>query len=205
MFWKKREDEEGNLEDESYRSDGTYPRKICPLCSRSYDDDSLFCRHDGQRLSIVEMNHESERRGEKEVKCPSCENVVIPLESGFCPICKYPIVRKAKKKSKSILLITEQVYPIRISNFPYEFGRPDISRLPASERVNARHLEFILADGKIKIRDLRSLNGSKLNDTVIGNHGKSYGEFDVRNGDSLELVLDDYDRGEIRMKIKLNE
>lgn len=204
MFWKKREPDEYSVEDESYRTDEVYPGKVCPLCSRAFDDDSEFCRYDGQRLSIVEIKKLRKMKGLQETKCPYCKNTVVLTEDGFCPICRNAVIKSVSGMGKYVLLIVDGIYPIRIEKFPYQFGRMDLARLPESDAVNSKHFELSIIDGKLMIRDSRSLNGTKLNSTVIGNHGKSFGDFEVKNGDSIELCLDDADRGDVRMKVKIN-
>ncbi len=203
MFWKKKEEEEFSVDDEAYRTDENYPSKVCPLCSRSYDDDSIFCKYDGQRLSIVEAKG-PRIKGMIEIRCPYCGNTVVPRSNGICPICGNMTVKSVTGRGRSLLLLIDGVYPVRIERFPYEFGRRDVVRLPGAENVNSKHLEFSIVDGKIMVKDTRSLNGTKLNETVIGNHGKSFGDFELKTGDSLELCLDDSDRGKVRMRVKVN-
>lgn len=205
MFWKKKESDEAEIDDPSYRTYGSYPGRVCPLCSRTFDDDSLFCRYDGQRLAIVKGKKIGNRKGLNEIKCTYCHNTVVPRDDGLCPICRNVIIKSTEGHGMSLILLIDQLYPVLIDKFPYQFGRKDVSRLALSDRVNSSHLEFLIVDGKMKIRDLRSLNGTKLNETIIGNNGKSFGDFDLKNGDSLELCLDDFDRGHIRMKVRINE
>ncbi len=205
MFWKKKDTDEYEVEDEAYKTYDSYPGRVCPLCSRTYDDDSLFCRYDGQRLSIIEGGRKKNMKGLAEMKCTYCGNTVVPRDDGKCPICRNVIVKSSSGHGRSVVLLIDQLYPVVIETFPYQFGRKDVARLAESEMVNSKHLEFLVADGKLKVRDSRSLNGSRLNDTVIGNHGKSFGDFDIKSGDSIELCLDDSDRGEIRMKVKIND
>lgn len=204
MFWKKKDSDEYEVEDERYKTYEGYPGRVCPLCSRTFDDDSLFCRYDGQRLSIIEGKKLKHMKGVNDVKCMYCNNTVVPREDGLCPICRNVIVKSSSGLGKSIVLLVDQLFPVIITSFPYQFGRKDVARLAESELVNSKHLEFLVLDGKIKVRDSRSLNGTKLNDTIIGNHGRSFGDFDLKSGDSLELCLNSSDHGEIKMKVKIN-
>ncbi len=203
MFRRKKEGADDDLDDTEFRVYPDYPLKMCPLCSRSYDDGSSFCRYDGQKLAIVDVKTISGTR--KEIKCPYCENTVVPVDHGICPICRNVIVPSSSGRGMRIRLRVEGLYPIDIDEFPYRFGRKDISRLPHSEYINPYHLEFSVVDNRIMIRDHRSLNGTKLNETVIGGKNKSYGYFAVRDGDTIELGLNEDKKGLIKMKVSLYE
>lgn len=204
MFWKKKNGDDTNIDDEEYRVEKAYPAKICPLCSRSYGDDSVFCRYDGQRLTILNIEiPQSSASGE--TRCPSCGNTVVPKDDGTCPVCASVLVDVSKTRKRSVTLFIEHMYPITIEEFPYVFGRKDVARLTSSEYVNPSHLEFNFVGSKLMVKDVKSLNGSKMNDLIIGTKGKSFGEFEVKSGDTIELGLNSSNRGEVRMKVKIND
>lgn len=205
MFWKKKNGDDPNIDDEEYRIEQAYPAKICPLCSRSYSDDSVFCKYDGQRLTILNIKI-PEILEPGEMKCPKCGNTVKAREDGSCPVCGEQLVDVSKLgKKKSVTLFIDHLYPITIDQFPYVFGRKDVARLLSSEYINPSHIEFNFNGSKLMVKDVKSLNGSKVNELIIGMKGKSFGEFEVKNGDTIELGLNGSNKGEIRMRVKIND
>lgn len=177
MLWKHRE-----KTDQSEN-----PVKVCPVCLSKYSPDYVFCPRDGYRL-VLEKSMDKET-----LLCANCGAVIQNpeeecLECGFYQDFNYPVLRLFPVLSSMIT----------IWRFPYIFGRKEISRIHGAEYVNERHVKFSRTGDTIKVRDLKSLNGSRLNGHLLGSSPET-----LKSGDILELGVNGNGEGIVRLEIRI--
>ncbi|MCL4329597.1 MAG: FHA domain-containing protein [Candidatus Thermoplasmatota archaeon] len=174
--------------------------KICPMCNARYDLESSYCTHDGHRLileeeKLLQTEHEN-------YKCMACGYVNTPPLHGFCVLCGEPFGNDSRREKT--FLFVEGIYPIYIDSFPLDLDRNRLARLEGSEYVNSPHVRFMKEGSEFYVKDMNSLNGTSLNGRVIGGRGRKKPEKErIFSGDTIELCLDDKDRGVIRIQFKV--
>lgn len=177
MLWKHRE-----KTDQSEN-----PVKVCPVCLSKYSADYTFCPRDGYRL-VLEKD-----TGHQTFLCSNCGAIIQSedeecLECGFHQGLTYPIIRIFPLFSSMIT----------IWKFPYIFGRKDVSRIYGAEYVNDRHIKFSRSGDVIKVRDLKSLNGTRLNGHLLGGSPEA-----LKSGDILELAVNGNGDGIVKLEIQI--
>ncbi len=181
MIWKHREST-------SVPSNGIM---VCPRCLSQYTEDSLFCARDGSRLLLEKDVFK------KEIMCRQCGAYITGLEEE-CPECGYtqnhsnPVVRLTPLLSSAIVLW----------KLPYEFGRGDLRRVNGAEYVNTKHLLFYQSENTVMVKDLKSLNGTKINGKPIGKGGSAK-EAQIKSGDILELAPNAQGEGMVKVTVDL--
>lgn len=164
------------------------PRKVCPLCIRTYTDDSIFCRIDGQKL---QLDDSPLPEAEFSLECPSC-GFVLRSRKPRCPVCGHPFSTEEHGSGPQFFnLIPVTGIPLQINRFPYVLGRKDVLRDHFSEYVSAEQIVFYKEGGRFYVRDKKSLNGSTLNGHVIGGKNlESMKKLPLADGDEIGMVLD---------------
>lgn len=177
------------------------PRKACPLCNRSYTDDSIFCRIDGQKL---QLDDGPRLENDFSMECPSC-GFVLRSRKPRCPVCGHPFMEHEQGLQAHFLnMIPESGVPIKIDTFPYILGRKDVLRNHYSEYVSAEQLVFYSESGRFYVREKKSLNGSTLNGHVIGGKNlESMKKLPLADGDEIGLVLDKKLKPLIRFQVEI--
>ncbi len=179
------------------------PRKVCPLCMRSYTDDSLFCRVDGQKL---QLDDPPVSETEFSQQCPDC-GFILRSERSRCPVCGHLFSSENSGPISDLLffnLIPVSGVPIRIDTFPYVLGRKDVLREHFSEYVAAEQLVFYKESNKFYVREKRSLNGSTLNGHVIGGKNlENMKKLPLADGDEIGIVLDKKLNPLIRFQVEI--
>lgn len=165
--------------------------RVCPRCLSVYPEDTIFCSKDGSKL-LLEMD-----MNVGESKCIQC-GAYLPADETECPECGYsadhsnPVLRLTPLLSSSIV----------IWKFPYEFGREDIIRIEGAEYVNSRHLMFYLSNKKIVARELKTLNGTKINGKILGRMNQKK-EVELKSGDILELAINSQGEGMVKLSVNV--
>lgn len=164
------------------------PRKVCPLCTRSYTDDSLFCKFDGQKLQLDDQPKADPGFSQE---CPSC-GFVLRSKKPRCPVCGHPFSVNSQGSGAAFFnLIPVSGIPLKIDSFPYILGRKDVLRHHFSEYVSSEQIIFYRESGKFYVKERKSLNGSTLNGHVIGGKNlESMKKLPLADGDEIGMVLD---------------
>ena len=100
-------------------------------------------------------------------------------------------------------LVCEDSIEIQLTGFPRDFGRNDVLRLTQENgKISKNHLRFYYENGQFMVEDTDSLNGTKLNDEVIGGGRKGLGKRPLKDGDVIELAIDEKKKGLVRLTFR---
>jgi hypothetical protein len=185
--------------------------KECPICHKTYDEGES-CDDCGAILVEKEMSlnegSKAPAKGKAEdgsvqvksiqlLTCSSC-GWRGNTNDDYCPECGARLdskqqIKVVEKSNDSVKLLLPDSTEIVVSNFPFQFGRDQMSSYPDSMTVSSKHFrmtrEATTNGYNYYVEDAESRNGTSINGNVIGNDRKSYGKFLIRDGDVIGLVV----------------
>src|SRR5438445_13280374 len=86
------------------------------------------------------------------------------------------------------------VYPLAMGH-RYTMGRAGTNRIVLKDELCSReHAEIYYADGRWRLRDLNSLNGTRVNDTALDGEWELSPEDEVHLGRTRLVFVDTLDR-----------
>ena len=166
------------------------------------------------------------------VKCKKC-GWAGPLSEGWCPDCGLKLEETTQVSSQGAIIQgsssspSQLPFPVQavstgsatmqpflelifadstkltINQFPRILGRKDILRYPESEFVSGKHVAFYYENTQFSIEDQNSLNGTSLNGQVIGSGRNSMGKKPLKDGDNVQLALNEKGEGAIKFTVRI--
>ncbi len=187
--------------------------KMCPVCKKTYDDSYDYCEVDGALLvegapeekissKPSPVSNKPVAKASMHHKCPVC-GWEGDIDDEYCPECGAKLIEvnstenisseKTEKTVQEVLILPDST-EIKIETFPFEFGRDLMSRYPESDIISRKHFSITMIENngqrEYMIEDLNSLNGTAVNQKVIGYDRKSNGKVPLHDGDKISLCID---------------